>query len=267
MADSFVGSSRVLLTGGDEWKTPKGFPVKHVLGALAGVLVIALVGWMLVSIPRTPEPVVDDGPQPEKLTVVQTSGVSTLLHVFSTSPNEVHSIINEGVLKATAVSSVTGDGQFGFGTITVANIDATTLLAEGSTYIKGSPAFWSALGMQTAFPGWIHTDPEFLGGRIFFPAGVAVAILTPVESSRILGDDYTASHNAKAKFGKDGVESMEFEGYEAVIRHTNNEAVLGTAIPLLDGKGAHAEMVRLGTSWVVNPPPPVPDGEHNDGEG
>lgn len=255
MTDSFTGGGqRARLTSGDKWKSPREVPTKLLAAALAAVLVIGVGAWFLFFKPTPPPPPVDDGPHPTALSSVDRSGVSTLLHTFANSAHEVRGDIADGSLKARITGSITADGQFGFGTINAANIDASTLLADGVTYIKGSPTFWSALGVQTNFPGWVRAGSGFLGDRIFYPANTVTAALSPVEQSTILGDDYTAGDKATAKFGTNGLESIHLDGYEVSVLPANNDGVFGTAKPMFDALGAPADLARQGAAWIVNPP-------------
>lgn len=260
--DSFAGGGRAAkLTSGDKWKSPKELPYKLIALVAAALLAVGVGTWFLFFKPAPPPPPVDDGPHPTALSSVDMAGVSILLHDFSVTAHEVRGEIMDGALKAQITGSVTGDGKFGFGTINAANIDASTLLADGVTFIKGSPTFWSALGVQTNYPGWVRAGAGFFGDRIFFPASTVTAALAPVEHSRILGNDYTAGDKAGAVFGSNGLEKIKLDGYTVSVLPANTDAVFGTAKPMFDALGAPADLVRQGAAWIVNPPaaPAPPD--------
>lgn len=254
---SVTTPARGRITSGDKWKAPRPTPVKLIVLALVAVLALGVAGWWSFLRPTPPPPApVDTAPKAVELSAVDVSGVSTLLNQFATEAREIRGEVTDGSLKAKIINSVTGDGKFGFGTLNAANIDGSALLADGVTYMKGSPTFWSALGVQTNFPGWVHVHPDFLGGRIFYPAHTVLAQLAPVEESRILGDEYTANPKASATFGFNGLESVRLDGYTISVLPANNDGVAGTAIPMRDALGAPAVMERSGSAWTVNPPAP-----------
>lgn len=247
------------MTSGDKWKAPRPFPLR--LAALVVAIVVALGfgGWWFFLRPEPPAPpVVDSGPQLSSLSSVDVAGVSALLNQFTTTAHEVRGEISDNALKANITGSVTADARFGFGTLNAANIDASTLLADGVTYVKGSPTFWSALGVQTNWPGWVRVAQGFLGDRIFFPPSTVSAALAPVEASRINGDDYRAGAEASAAFGPAGLERVRAPGYHVAILPADNDGVYGTARPMFDAIGVPATMERSGSAWTVAPPPPPP---------
>jgi len=247
------------MTSGDKWKAPRPFPIRLAALALVAVLAIGFGVWWVFIRPEPPAPVAaDTGPKPAALSAVDTAGVSALLNQFTSSSHEIRGEISDGALKASVTGSVTADGQFGFGTLNAANIDGSTLLANGVTYVKGSPTFWSALGVQTNWPGWVQIGAGFLGDRIFFPANTVSAALAPVEVSRILGDDYTAGPGATAKFGPAGLEKIILEGYTVTVQSADNDGVFGTARPMFDALGAPAMLNRAGAAWTVAPPQRAP---------
>lgn len=245
------------MTSGDKWKAPRPFPIRLAALALVGVLVVGFGAWWAFLRPTPPAPVAEDtGPKPAALSSVDTAGVSALLNQFTSTAHEVRGEISDGALKANVTGSVTADARFGFGTLNVANIDGSTLLAEGVTYVKGSPTFWSALGVQTNWPGWVRIQNGFLGDRIFFPPNTVSAALAPVEVSRILGDEYTAAPGVSAKFGPAGLEQVRLDGYTVSVLPADNNGVFGTARPMFDALGAPAVLTRAGAAWTVAPPPP-----------
>lgn len=247
------------MTSGDKWKAPRPFPVRLAALALVAVLAIGFGAWWAFLRPEPPAPPAEDtGPKAVALSSVDTAGVSALLNQFTTTAHEVRGEIGDGALKANVTGSVTADGRFGFGTLNVANIDGSTLLAEGVTYVKGSPTFWSALGVQTNWPGWVRIENGFLGDRIFFPPNTVSAALAPVEVSRILGDEYTAGPNVSAKFGPAGLEQIRLDGYAVSVLPADNDGVFGTARPMFDALGAPAALTRAGSAWTVAPPSPPP---------
>lgn len=245
------------LTAGDAWKAPRTFPWRLAVLALVVVVAVGAAVWYFALKPTpSPPPPVDNTPKPAALSAVNLAGVGTLLNQFGASSHEVKGKVSDGSLSADIHSSTTLDGQFGYGTVSVAGVDGTTLLAEGITYIKGAPRFWSALGVNANFPGWVQIEPGFLGDRIFYPTGVVTAALAPVESSTILGDNYTARDGAKAVFGPNGLEEISIAGYDVKVLPANNDGVFGTAKPQFDSRGEVARMERQGAVWVVNPPAP-----------
>lgn len=246
------------LTSGNAWKAPRSVPYRLiVLGTAAITAVVFTIWWTFVRPkPEAPPPPPAAAAEATVLSAVDVAGISTLLNQFATTPREVRGDITDGTLKVHVIASTTGDGQSGFGTINAANIDASTLLADGITYIKGSPTFWSAMGVQTNWPEWVRINEGFLGDRIFLPSTTVVAALTPVEESRILGDDYTANQEASAKFGPVGLEKISLNGYSVSVLPANDAAVVGSAGPIYGALGTPAELVRNGAVWVVNPPPP-----------
>lgn len=245
------------MTSGDKWKAPRPFPLRLAALVLVILAVLGFGGWWFFLKPAPPAVLVEDtGPKPVALSSVDVAGVSALLNQFTTTPHEVRGEISDGALKATTTGSVTADARFGFGTLNAANIDASTLLAEGVVYLKGSPTFWSALGVQTNWPGWVRIEPGFLGDRIFFPPSTVSAALAPVELSRILGDEYTAGKDASATFGPGGLERVNMPGYRVTILPADNDGVYGTARPMFDALGAPATLTRAGAAWTVSPPPP-----------
>lgn len=246
------------MTSGDKWKAPRPFPIRLAALALVAVLVLGFGIWWAFLRAEPPAPAaVDTGPKPAALSSVDTAGVSALLNQFTSTAHEVRGEISDGgALKANITGSVTADALFGFGTLNVANIDGSTLLADGVVYVKGSPTFWSALGVQTNWPGWVRIEAGFLGDRIFFPPNTVSAALAPVEVSRILGDDYTAGPDASATFGPAGLEQVRLDGYNVSILPADNDGVFGTARPMFDALGAPAALVRSGAAWTVAPPPP-----------
>lgn len=247
------------MTSGDKWKAPRPFPLRLAALALVVVLALGFGAWWFFLRPTPPAPVVEDlGPKPVALSSVDVAGVSALLNQFTSTAHEVRGEISDGALKATITGSVTADSLFGFGTLNAANIDASTLLADGITYVKGSPTFWSALGVQTNWPGWVKVEAGFLGDRIFFPPNTVSAALAPVELSRILGDEYRAGEDASAKFGPGGLEQVTMPGYRVSILPADNNGVFGTARPMFDALGVPATLVRAGSAWSVAPPPPAP---------
>ena len=254
---SVTTPSRSRMTSGDKWKAPRPAPVKLIIVVLVALLAAAFAGWWFFLRPTPPPPPpVDNSPQPVALSAVDVAGVSALLNQFATTAHEVRGEVSDGSLKAKIITSVTADGKFGFGTLNAANIDGNVLLANGVTHLKGSPTFWSALGVQTNFPGWVRVHPDFLGGRIFYPPQTILAQLTPIEESRILGDVYTASSKASAKFGFNGLETVHLNGYTVTVQAANNDGIAGTAIPMFDSLGPAADMARSGSAWTVNPPAP-----------
>lgn len=251
------GSSTGKLTAGDGWKAPRSIPYRIILLALVALLAIVGAGWVILH-PAPEAPVVAEvnGPEPYELSSVDIAGISTLLNQFATTPREMRGDIAEGTLRVKVIASMTGDGRSGFGTINTANIDASALLAEGITYLKGSPTFWSAMGVQTNWAEWVRVEDGFLGNRIFLPSNIITAALTPVEESRILGDDYIASAEARATFGPIGLERISLAGFEVNVIPSNDDAIVGTAGPMFGALGTPADLVRNGSVWVVNPPPP-----------
>lgn len=245
------------MTSGDKWKAPRPFPIRLAALALVAVLALGFGAWWFFLRPTPPAVVAEDlGPKPVALSSVNVAGVSALLNQFTTNAHEVRGEISDGALKANVTGSVTADGKFGFGTLNAASIDASTLLADGITYVKGSPTFWSALGVQTNWPGWVRVEPGFLGDRIFFPPTTVSAALAPVELSRILNDDYQAGKDTGAKFGPGGLEQVNMPGYRVSILPADNNGVFGTARPMFDAIGVPAALVRAGAAWSVAPPAP-----------
>lgn len=256
MTTTISGSGRQL-TSGDGWKAPKPFPVKLTILSLVAVLVaVAGVWWFFFRPTPVPPPPVDNTPKPAALSAVEVAGVGTLLNQFTISAHEVRGDISDGALKARITGSVSADGARGFGTLNAANIDGSTLLADGNVYIKGSPTFWSALGVQTNFPGWVHMAGGFFGDRIFFPSKTVAAALAPVETSTILDNTYTAGDNARAVFGANGIEKIHLDGYDVSVLPANDDGIVGTAQPMLDALGKPAELTRSGSAWTVAPPAP-----------
>lgn len=254
-----TSSSSPLITSGEKWKAPRPFPAKLVALSTVAVVVAVFAAWWLFIRP-TPEAVVavDVGPVPEELSAVTTAGVSSLLNQFTSNAREIRGEINDGELKAKIITSVTADGKYGFGTLNAANIDGQALLADGEVFLKGSATFWSALGIQSNVPEWVRVHPDFFGSRIFYPAQNVTAALTPVEDSRINGDEYIANDKARATFGFNGLESVSLPGYNVTVMPANNDGVFNTAKPQRDAVGDFAVMDRAGTAWTVSPPPPPP---------
>lgn len=243
------------MTSGDKWKAPRQFPVKLAVLALVGSILLGTLVWGLFF--RAEDSGNENAvAQSISLTAVDVAGVGALLNQFTNTAHEVRGEISEGEITANVTGSVTADGKFGFGTINAANVDASTLLAEGGTYIKGSPTFWSAVGVQTNFPGWVKVDPNFLGGRVYYPAQTVSAALAPVKDSQINSDEYTANENAKAKFGPNGLETVTLPSYKISVLPASNDGVFGTARPMFDAVGNFATLVRDGSSWTVKAPPP-----------
>lgn len=253
--ENFSSPSLGQMTSGDKWKAPRQFPVK--LAALALVVSLLLGGlvWSLF-VRDTTSGISPQSAQSVPLTAVDVAGVGALLNQFTSTAHELRGEISEGEITANITGSVTADGKFGFGTINAANVDASTLLAEGVAYIKGSPTFWSAVGVQTNFPNWVKVDPNFLGGRVYYPAQTVGAALAPVKGSQINADEYMANENAKAKFGPNGLESVSLPSYKISVLPASNEGVFGTAKPMFDAVGNFANLVREGSSWAVKAPPP-----------
>jgi hypothetical protein len=246
------------MTSGDKWKAPRPFPLKLAIAALIGALLLGTLAWALLLRGKATEAVAPVA-SPITLTAVDVAGVGALLNQFSTTAHEIRGEVSEGEITANITGSVTADGKFGFGTINAANVDASTLLAEGATYIKGSPTFWSAVGVQTNFPGWVKVDPNFLGGRVYYPAQTVSAALSPVKDSQINADEYLANENAKAKFGPNGLETVELPSYKVSVLPASNDGVFGTARPMFDAVGNFATLNRDGSSWSVKAPPPGPN--------
>lgn len=250
------GSGRQQLTSGEGWKAPKTFPFKKASIALVAVIALIAVSWFLFFRPTPSHMVrVDSSPKPTALSAVDVAGVGTLLGQFTMTAHEIRGEISDGSLKAHIIESVSDNGGRGFGTLNVANIDGSILLSDGNVYVKGSPTFWSALGIQTNWPGWVHLSSGFLGDRVFYPSGTITASLAPVESSRILGNEYHASHDSSAVFGSNGMDKIRLKGYSVSVLPANNDGVIGTAQPMLDAIGKFAELVNQGSVWVVVPPP------------
>ncbi|TXH11028.1 MAG: hypothetical protein E6R04_03550 [Spirochaetes bacterium] len=245
------------LTSGNAWKAPRTVPYRLIVLTLAGILALVGVGVVFLRTDsEAPPPPPPAAAEAVALSAVDVAGISTLLGQFATTPHEVRGDITDGTLKVHVTGSVTGDGQSGFGTVNAANIDASTLLAEGITYIKGSPTFWSAMGVQTNWPEWVRISEGFLGDRIYLSSHAIVAALTPIEESRILGDDYSAAHDASATFGPVGLEKISLNGYSVSVLPANDDAIVGQSGPMFGALGVPAELVRNGSVWVVNPPPP-----------
>lgn len=256
--------TRGLLTSGEKWKAKRRLPLKLI--ALVGATAIAFAGvtaWGIRNKQAPPEVAVAEA-TPQPLTSVERVGVGALLNRFADTPHEVHGQIVDSGITANIVSSVTSDGRFGFGTVNAAHIDGYSILIEGAVFLKGSPTFWSALGVQTNFNNWIHVPDGFLGNKIFYSAQALTAALAPVDESRILGDSYEGANGTHAKFGPNGVESISVDGYTVTIQATSQEGVMMSVKPQSDAMGAVAELVRNGSVWSVNapgegPPPPSDD--------
>ena len=256
MSMTTISGSGRQLTSGDGWKAPKAFPVKHVSIALAVIIALGIGSWLMFFQPEPPPPApVDNSPKPAALSAVDVAGIGTLLGQFTTTAHEIRGEISDGSLKTQIIESVSANGGRGFGTLNVANIDGSILLSDGNVCVKGSPTFWSALGIQTNWPGWVHLSPGFLGDRIFYPSGTITAALAPVEASRILGNDYTANKDSSAVFGSNGIDKIRLKGYTVSVLPANNDGVIGTAQPMLDAIGKPAELTNQGSVWVVVPPP------------
>lgn len=253
---SVIPSSQ--LTAGDKGRVKRPFPIKPV--ALATALVVGVVA-VLWYVWLRPEPEREDAvaaPVPVALSAVQRAGVTELLRQFTDSAHSVNGDISDGTLKAKVAATVTADGKFGFGTLNAAGIDASTLLAEGVVYVKGTPTFWSAMSVQGGnFPGWVKVRRDFFGNRIFLPAPAVAAALAPTEDSRILADSYTVGDNS-AVFGGNGLEKVSLKGYTVTVLPSDDAGAYGTARPMFDALGAPAELVSVGGAWSVAAPPANP---------
>jgi hypothetical protein len=246
-----------------KWAAPKSLPWKAIIGT---VLVLALVAggvwyafWGRDAGKEPEKPFAD--PVPAALSAVEVAGVSSLLNQFTRSPREVRGTISDGPLKADITGSVSADGKQGFGTINAAGTDGSTLLADGVTYIKGSPTFWSALGVQTNFPGYVRIKPGFLGDRVYLPATTVAAALAPVERATILGNNYTPSDSVSAVFGSRGLEQVTLPDYDVKFSPADDAGIRGTSRPIFDAIGPTATLERVGSVWDVKPPAPPAPGE------
>lgn len=246
------------------WESRRAIPWKKVAAALAVLAVVGAAvagGYIWKGKSDNVEQIAAE-PVPSELSSVEISGVSFLLNQFTRSAREVRGTISDGPLKANVTGSVTADGKFGFGTVNAAGVDGSTLLADGVTYVKGSPTFWSAVGVQTNFPGWVRIRPGFLGDRIYLPAATVSAALAPVERATILGNVYTPSSDATAVFGANGLERVDLPGYNVTVTPADNEGVRNTVRPMFDALGPVANLERSGSAWgIIPPPPPAPEGE------
>ena len=241
------------------WESKRALPWRKIITVFAIIALLAGAGaggYLWKSRSGTVEEVTAE-PVPAPLSAIQVAGVSSLLNQFTRTAREVRGTVTDGALKANIVSSVTADGRWGFGTINAAGVDGSTLLADNVWYAKGSPTFWSALGVQTTFPGWVRIRPGFLGDRVYMPAATVSAALAPVEQATILGDDYTPSADNRAVFGPNGLEKITLPGYEVTVSSADSPGVYGTARPMFDALGPVATLERSGSVWGVTPPAPA----------
>lgn len=149
-----------------------------VVGLVWPLVVLPVVGWMVLRPKPVPPPPPDrELSIGEQLAAVMASnrlsaGYATLKHQVTTP-----------VARFDVIETAQGTTGDSIGTVTSGRESGQLLSAGGQVYFRGSSAFWSTIGVPTAFTGWVSVGNQL--GAIPFPLAKAAAGLLPGRQSRI----------------------------------------------------------------------------------
>lgn len=191
--------------------------VLQIAGVVALMLVAALVSAFVVSRPAPPAPPPPAPPAARPLTALEAAGISFVLDRQHTVASRVAATITAEGRTISAQLAYTGDMTTGSGTVTAGRTRGDALLEQGAVFLRGDQTFWTALGvagLPPGEPGWAAVPPDFLEGKLFYPAAQWTTALTPGPEARLNGGTYTV-----------GKWSARFNGLSEVVGAANSQGI------------------------------------------
>ncbi len=246
------------------WELP-GRSLKQ--NAARGAVVIGLV-WAFVALPltlwlglREPEP---KPPAPQReLSVMEFAAVSAARNALGAGFVRVDSQVNTSVARfevSETIQAATGDS---IGKVKSGVESADLHVSSGTVFLRGGSAFWSTIGVPTAFDGWVNVGKAF--GDIAFPLRDAAAALAPSAQSRVdsveSGPSQTIyrTEKAAATFTSLGASSLTFNGRTAKIQVGGQDSSGALSAAHSEAAGAGKLTGTSGALTVSEPgPPPAP---------
>lgn len=249
----------------ESWQAPRRTDWNKVSWILAGIAIVALIAGLVWVLTRPAPPAPPAPPPPptaHALTALENTGMQAVLTRYKgAGAYSMNGQITVGKNTFGIQLSTIADGSAGTGTLTAGGTRGDMLLDGGAVYLRGDSAFWSALGVTgapPAAPGWAKVGPDFMDGKLFYPAAKWTSALAPTAQSMIDGNKYT-SGGASAVIGGDGIAELELPGIlKAKIGAATAAQVNDVARPLIDQRGAFAEVNRsAGGRWTLPAPEPA----------
>lgn len=154
---------------------------------IRATVVIALV-WACVALPLTLWLTLREEPAPPPpsqrvLTVAEQLGLTLASQGLQTGYVKLEHEVITPVARFQVEETVQAASGDSVGTVSSNGETAQLLVAAGTVFLRGDSAFWSTLGVPTAFIGWVDIGGQL--GRIPFPLTEAAAALVPGPQSRI----------------------------------------------------------------------------------
>lgn len=244
------------------WELP-GSTVKTKM--IQAAVVVGLV-WAVVAVPLTvwlaarEEPAPPPPPERE-LTVTEQLAATLISERLSQGYVTLVHPVTTPVARFEVTETVQAASGDAVGTVVSGGESAELLVASGSTFLRGNSAFWSTIGVPTAFVGWVDVGNQL--GRIQFPLAEAVAGLAPSPQSRIETETPDPSiavyrnGDVTAQLVAEGVVQLSVGDREATIsRAQDSTAQLETAA--VEAAVAGKLDGTSGGLTVSEPPPPPP---------
>ena len=227
-----------------------------VLGLVWALVSVPLMVWLATRTEPAPPP-----PPDRDLTVTEQLAATMISERLSQGYVTLTHQVTTPVAKFEVTEIVQAASGDAIGKVTSGAETAELLVAGDSTFLRGNSAFWSTIGIPTAFAGWVDIGNQL--GRIQFPLAQVVAALAPSPQSRIMTDTPDPSiailrnGDVTAQLVAQGVVQLSVgERTAASSRAEDTTAQLQTAITEAAAPG------RLdGTSGgltVSAPAPPLP---------
>lgn len=159
--------------------------------ALIVVAAVLAVVALLAPVKEIPRPV-SVALEARPLVPLEAAGVRFLLDDQRAGGTEASTAFVDNGREIGARIFYLGDMSIGSGTVRAGDDEGDALVDKGVVYLRGPQRFWASLGASNPAPAdWVELPPEFLGGKLFYPAAQWTVPLMPTPQARITGAKYS----------------------------------------------------------------------------
>lgn len=233
-------------------------------------LVLALV-WAAAAVPLTlwlalRTPPVEPPPQQRSLSVLETAAVHYAGQSLTNTAVELSSTVVSASARLEVDQAVDFARGVSYGKVRSGSQSADLLTSGDRVLLRGTPAFWSTVGVPTSDPGWVEVGDRL--GAIPFPLGEAIEALTPAPDAVVdSADPGTAAMTFRngglvAVFSDTGVVELTVGERTAEVSRPGKDTLSKLASAPLSQIDKAAKLTGISGALTVSatpePPPPPP---------
>lgn len=260
----------------ESWQLPRRTNWQKIATAAGVVVILGLVAalvWLLMRPGPQAPAAAPPPPTAHSLTAVENAGMQAILARYrGAAAYTMTGDIRVGRNTFGVQWDTLADASAGTGTLKAGGTQGKILLDAGTVSVKGDQQFWSALGVTgvpPAAPGWVNVGPEFMDGKLFYPAARWTAALAPTAQAILDGDAYTVGTAAATVTG-DGIAAVKLpDTLDVKVASANAPRITDTARPLIAERGGTPPVLQRSPSggWALpgwgggDAPPPEEDKE------